>query len=127
MNNYLVDTDVWIDFLNKQPYTLDVIPEISEDGRVFSSVLTVAELRAGMTSQKAKEFMPIFYAFTKVINVSKAVAEAAGSFLFEYKRKGISLGTVDSIIAATAIQNSCLLLTNNKKHYPMPEIKFYKI
>ncbi len=126
MNKFLVDTDIWIDFLNKQEYALDLIPRLSEEGYVFSSVLTIAELRAGFTRERAKRFMPIFYAFTNMaVGVSENIAEIAGTFLFEYKKKGINLGTVDAIIAATAIQNSYILLTNNKKHYPMPEITFY--
>lgn len=126
MNKFLIDTDIWIDFLNKQEYALDLIPKLSEEGYVFSSVLTIAELRAGFTRERARRFMPIFYAFSNmVVGVSENIAEMAGTFLFEYKKKGISLGIVDTIIATTAIQNSYILLTNNKKHYPMPEITFY--
>ena len=127
MRKFLLDTNIWIDFLNKQDYAINLINKLTNRDKIFSSVLTVTELRAGWTDEKAKHFLSIFNAYTKIVTISTEIAEMAGKFLYNYKRKGISLSTVDALIAATAILEKCQLVTRNKKDFPMPEIKFYPI
>lgn len=53
------------------------------------------------------------------------VAELAGELRYAYKIKGVSLPTVDTLIAATAITNGHTLVTRNIKDYPMPELHLY--
>lgn len=125
MQNFLVDTNVWIDFLNKRENAIDLINKLTRTGEIFSSILTITELRAGWTDEKSRHYLPIFYAQTKIIDISVEIAELAGKFLQVYKTKGISLPTIDTIIGSTAILENCQLVTGNKKDFPMPEIKFY--
>ena len=100
---------------------------LREKGKVYSSILTVTELRAGWITEAATRFMPIFYAQTKIVNISLEVAELAGKFLKDYKAKGISLPTVDTMIAATAILGNFQLVTRNKKDFPMKQLKLYPL
>ena len=44
-----------------------------------------------------------------------------------YKSRGISLPTVDALIASTAIIEDCQMVTANKKDFPMPQLKFYPL
>lgn len=127
MQKFLVDTNVWIDFLNKRENAIDLINKLAQTGEVFSSILTITELRAGWTDEKSQHYLPIFYAQTKIIDISIEIAELAGRFLQVYKTKGISLPTIDTIIGSTAILENCQLVTGNKKDFPMPEIKIYPI
>jgi predicted nucleic acid-binding protein len=60
------------------------------------------------------------------VPVSKEIAEQAGKWRQEYKGRGQSLGTPDTVIAATAYLADSPLVTNNAKDYPMPELKLYK-
>ena len=125
MAKVLIDTDIWIDFLNKQDYALNFIQNLSQEHQIYASVLTVTELRAGLSNERAEKYMSIFYAYATIVGVSPRIAESAGSFLKEYKTKGISLGTVDTIIASTAITEKCQLATRNKKDFPQREIRLY--
>lgn len=122
---FLVDTDNWISFLNKRESAIDLILKLKKQGEIFSSILTITELRAGWTDKMADHFLPIFYAHTEIMDVSQKIAELAGKFLKDYKAKGISLPTVDTLIAATAVINGYQLATRNKKDYPMRELKLY--
>ena len=47
--------------------------------------------------------------------MTKEIAEQAGKWRWEYKSKGLSLGTPDTVIAATAYLHAYPLLTNNAK------------
>ena len=61
-----------------------------------------------------------------MVPVTKEIAEQAGIWRQEYKSRGQSIGTPDTVIAATAYLSDFPLVTNNAKDYPMPELKLYK-
>ena len=126
-DKFLIDTDEWINLFNKREFALQLMSSLRKKGKVFSSILTVTELRAGWTTKAARSFMPIFYASTKIVNISVEAAELAGRFIKDYRIKGISLPTVDTIIAATAIVGDFQLVTRNKKDFPMPQLKLYPL
>jgi hypothetical protein len=42
-----------------------------------------------------------------------------------WARKGKILGVVDAIVAATALEHGLMLVTDNRKDFPMPEIAFF--
>ncbi len=123
---YLIDTDVMIDFFkHKDPAKPDIV-NLSKQSTLALCALTITELRSGWTGKEADFFMPRLYALCAVVPVSREIAEQAGVWRQEYKSKGLSLGTVDTVIAATAYLNDYPLWTNNVKDYPMPELTLYK-
>jgi len=124
---FLVDTDEWISFLNKRENAINLILKLKKQGEIFSSILTIAELRAGWSDKMADHFLPIYYAHTKIMSISQKIAELAGKFLKDYKSRGISLPTVDTLIASTAIIEDCQMVTGNKKDFPMPQLKLYPL
>ena len=126
-DKFLIDTDEWINFFNKKEFALELMSSLRRQGKVLSSILTITELRAGWTTEAAVKFMPIFYASTKILDVSLEAAELAGKFLKDYKTKGVSLPTVDTLIGSTAIIEDCQLVTRNKKDFPMPQLKLYPL
>ena len=123
---YLIDTDVMVDFFKHKDPAKGVIEKLSQDATLALSTLTITELRSGWTRKEADFLLPHLYALCAVVPVSKEIAEQAGKWRQEYKSKGVSLGTPDTVIAATAYLNNYPLLTNNTKHYPMPELALYK-
>ena len=79
-----------------------------------------------MDERKANWLLPRLYALCSVEPVTKEIAEQAGVWRQEYKSRGRSIGTPDTVIAATAYLSDSPLVTNNAKDYPMPELKLYK-
>jgi predicted nucleic acid-binding protein len=53
----------------------------------------------------------------------RKAAERAGRLKAVWARKGHTLGLPDALIAAVALENSLALATDNRKHFPMPELK----
>jgi len=123
---YLIDTDVMIDFFKHKDPAESPIVSLSQQSTLTLSTLTITELRSGWTSKQADFLLPRLYALCTVVPVSREIAQQAGVWRQEYKTKGVSLGTVDTVIAATAYLNDYPLLTNNVKDYPMPELTLYK-
>jgi len=119
--NYLLDTDILISYLRGYPDTIDLLKSLARNGANFSvSVITIVEIEAGIRAGEKAKTKELLDSMENII-LDAPMAHVAGSFLREYRRKGISL----SLIAATAIIENLILLTYNQRHYPMPEIKLH--
>jgi len=123
---FLLDTDVLIDFFKKLPAAIKLITSLAQGHRLVISILSISELRTGWTEKEAKSLLPHLYKAFVILPISLEAAETAGSIRRLYLSKGLSLPTIDTIIAAQAITLKATLITRNKKHYPMNELKIYK-
>ena len=119
MDKYLVDSDVIIWFLKSREKEVRLVENLSKIGNLYCSVITIAEVRAGLTKQPEKVvkqlkniFFPLYATFE--------IAEKAGAFKQKYR-----LDIADMLIAATAANLRLTLVTYNKKHFPMQEVKLY--
>src|SRR6266545_5221607 len=103
---YLIDTDVLVDFFKHKEPAKGLIEKLSSNSTLALSPLTITELRSGWTSEQSDFLLPRLYALCAVVPVTKEIAEQAGKWRQEYKSKGLSLGTPDTVIAATAYLNT---------------------
>lgn len=126
MKQYLIDSDILMDFFKKKDYAIVLLEKLIKEGSLYASILSITEIRAGWNEDQAKFFLPRLYEIVVIKNLNQKIAELSGQLRWEYKTKGISLPTVDILIAATAILDKCQLITRNKKDFPMKEIKFYE-
>lgn len=117
MTSFIVDTDVLIDFLRGYAPAVDWMRECRN--RPMVSVISVAELRAGMRAGEKSALETLVGALV-VIHVDEQIAARAGDLRREF---GPSHGTglADALIAASAIMNEARLVTLNVRHYPMIE------
>jgi len=113
----LIDTDVAIDFLRGESYAQPLLASLWQEGSAVVSVLTVFELMAGMR-EKEEIATRNFIAACLVEDVSPDVAMRGGELYRKYRAKGITLNSLDCLIAATALVKGCKLATRNVKHYP---------
>lgn len=120
MKNVLVDTDILIDFLRGTAEAQELLLSLAEASTLCCSVTTVAELYAGMKPQERQKTTELIDSLT-ILDVTLPIAEKAG----KYKReeKGHALELDDFLIAATAFVHGAVLVTGNRKHYPMRDIK----
>lgn len=123
--NYLLDTDVAIDYFNLKGEYLEFIEELPRNIHLRISAVTLTELRTGWTQENARKYLPKVYDTFRIEDVTAEIAEQAGVWRQKYKIKGIQISTQDAIIAATAYIHNYYLLTRNKKDYPMKEVKLY--
>ena len=127
MKQYLVDSDVLMDFFKKKDYAVSLLDKLLKQGTLAASILSITEIRAGWNKEQAEYLLPRLYKILMIKNLNQKIAEMAGEFRWVYKLKGRSLPTVDSLIAATAILDKYQLVTRNKKDFPMSQIKLYPI
>lgn len=118
----LVDTDILIDHLRGRREALDFLTRAMADGdRLLCSVVTRAELLAGMRPQEESAVRALLGLFDGV-PVDDEIAEAAGEYRRRYGRShGVLLP--DALIAGSARMRDAVLCTTNLKHYPMDDIR----
>lgn len=125
MRIYLFDTDVLVFFFKKKPEAVELVTKLAKEGDIATSVLTIAELRAGWSDQETATYLPDLKLAFHIESISTKIAELSGKLRREFRLKGITLHTVDTVIAATALTKDAVLVTHNTKDYPMPHLKLY--
>lgn len=126
MKNYLIDSDILIDFFKKKLEAINLIGTLCELGNCAISVIAVAELRSGWNKQEAALYLPRTYNIFKIIPLTSGMAELAGQYRQQYSKKGTTLPTIDALIAATAVSNNYCLVTRNIKHFPVSGLDLYQ-
>lgn len=117
MSGYrLLDTCILIDFLRGKAQARTFLLGLNQIP--YLSALTVAELyggvREGEERTKLDRLLPLFH----VVPVSAEIATKGGLYRRQY-HKSHGVGLVDALIAATAEDIGAVVVTLNKKHFPM--------
>ena len=121
----LLDTDIVIDFLRRRDYARKLLENWAGEGLLAISTLTHLEIYQGMKGGEEKA-TNVFLDGMISVAVDVPIARRAGSILGELRSKGATIGIGDAIIAATALQVSAPLLTNNVEHYPFTDLKIVR-
>ncbi len=126
--SYLLDTNIVSETIRRNPNKtliswLDQIPNEA----LFVSVLTLGEIRKGvetLSDKKRREKLRLWLEHElptwfedRVLPVDLAVADRWGRLLAEV---GQPVPTIDSLLAATALQHELRLVTRNAKDFDYP-------
>lgn len=117
MSTVLIDTDIAIDYLRGHPYAQALLISLWERKEVFLSILSTYELFAGMHAKEAVATQN-FVEACRVEEISLAITQKAAEHYQFYRKKGITLTTVDCLIFATAKVKQHKVATRNLRHYP---------
>ena len=122
MKRFLIDTDVIIDHLRGEKEARDFLKQIkSIEADILYSVITKAELYSGVRS-KEEEKVALLLSSMGEVGIDGEIAVDAGRYRNKfYASHGLLLP--DALIAASAKKIDAVLITLNKKHYPMKDIK----
>ena len=122
----LVDSDILIEVSRGRDNTVvSRWVELSQsDAQILFSPITAAELWAGARPAEHAALEALFEALA-CVNADAAIGRRAGEYLRRY-RKSHTVELGDALIAASAVEIGAQLWTRNQKHYPMPELTFYR-
>jgi predicted nucleic acid-binding protein len=125
MTTYLVDTSILIDVLNGKRGRDAMLLRLLSEGHLLGCCGTiVTEVYAGMRPHERAKTDGLVDSL-QYFPVTPAIAKHAGRLKYEWARKGVTLSTPDTTIAAVALNHTLVLLTDNRKHYPMPELRLF--
>ncbi len=112
----LMDTDVLIDYLRAVPQAVSYLEDCEEPLSI--SPVTIAELYAGVRDGPERKALAAFIGAFEVVPLDQAIAERVGLLRRKYG-KSHGTGLADALIAATAELQRAILITLNRKHFPM--------
>jgi len=124
MNNYLLDSNIIIDFLLKRPKSIKILEHLSINSVPSTSPVCIAEVQLGVKKgeiNKTNQFLDSLI----IYDLTKEIANLSGKLIREYKEKGKTLNLVDTLIASTCIINGLTLVTYNIKHYFIEDLKLF--
>src|SRR5208337_1994649 len=105
MATYLLDTSVIIDALNGKQNRDQILKDLLQQGHLLACCpINVTEVYAGLRSQEETRTRELLESF-EYFPIAWPVARMAGLLKRDYARKGITLATTDTTIAAIAIHH----------------------
>ena len=116
-NIYLLDTCICIALLRKNPSVIQRLREVGTHNCKISDI-TLAELYFGaFKSGKEKHFNDVSEISKLFKNFPIQYMRKYGEIRWELERQGLHIGDMDMFIAATAIEEDLILVTDNVKHF----------
>jgi predicted nucleic acid-binding protein len=123
----LLDTSVLIDTLRLQHGRKELLAELVEDGnRLATTAINIAEIYSGARAGEEDRTVQLLESL-ECYAIDAAVGEHAGRLRNFWARRGHVIALPDMFVAAVAIEQGCALLTDNRKHFPMPKLKLFPL
>lgn len=124
---FLLDTNVIIDALNGKRGRGELLAELLAQGNLLACCpITVTETFAGLRPLEAK-LTETFLRSLKFYEVTWEIARRAGELKNEWAKKGKTIPLPDVTIASVALANNLILLTENRKDFPMADLQIHSL
>ena len=118
---YLIDTNICIYIMNKRPVAVIKKFKQFELGEIGISTITVSDLQYGIVKSKYRkknEFrLEEFLTPLEILTYDQTAARVYGDIRFQLEKLGKPIGPLDLLIAAQAISQDLVLITNNDKEF----------
>ena len=125
MSKYLLDSDIIIWHLRGRREITEMLKDLQRSGVPACSATSALEVQLGVKTKDEEGKTNRFLESLKVFDVNMDISKMAAQLIREYKAKGVTMDIPDSIIASTCILHDLILVTYNRKHYPISELKFH--
>ncbi|MBI2171342.1 MAG: PIN domain-containing protein [Chloroflexi bacterium] len=123
MAKYLLDTTVLIDYFYGSTAVIALVTSLTQDDhRLGVCGINVAEFYAGLTLPQRRE-ADEFVDTLEFYPITAQEAKLAGQFRHDFARRGTAINLADAVIAAVAVEEKATLITDNLRHFPMPELQ----
>jgi predicted nucleic acid-binding protein len=127
MPRLLLDTSFLIDVLNDRRGRADLMERlILEQHTLACCPINVAEVYAGLRAPEAHK-TEILLRQLAYVPICWEAAKLAGDLKRAWARQGKTLTLTDTTIAAVCLTENLTLVTDNHKHFPMPELSLYPL
>lgn len=123
----LLDTSVLIDVLRGRNRRREFLADLVRSGHNLSTTtVNIAEIYGGMRPTEESSTEALLREL-KSLELNGSAAKLAGKLKALWQRKGHTLGLVDAIVAAIAIESGSILVTDNRRDFPMSEVQLYPL
>jgi predicted nucleic acid-binding protein len=109
----LVDTSAWVEFFRGRAPFADAVDDLLATNDVVLCGPVVTELRRGLLPAERRRVLPLLAA-CRDLPQPEQLWEEAGDLGFWLARRGVSVKSMDLLIAAWALAHSASLLTRDR-------------
>lgn len=130
--SYLVDTNVFSELAKSKPDTQVVAWLRGHEPQLYVSTITIGELRRGierLPSGKKKTALQSWLAGLckrmdgRILSFNTSVAHVWGQLMAGWEKKGITVPSLDSQLAATAHRHGLTMVTRNVADFQNTGVK----
>ena len=127
MARLLLDTNFLVDVLNDRRGRAGLMENFILQGEALACCpINVSEIYAGMRTTEAAKTEALLRQLV-YLPVRWETARLAGQLKRDWARQGQMLTLSDTTIAAVCLTEGFTLVTDNRKHFPMPELSLYPL
>ena len=124
---YLLDSSVIIDALNDRKERPRILAELSQQDVLLACCpINVIEIYMGMRPGEERKTEKLLRSL-EFYPVTWEIARLAGDLFRQWRQKGQTLSLADVTIAAVCLTHELVLVTANRKHFPMPELQLFQL
>lgn len=121
MKEVIIDTDILSYYLKGDVQVIKMFAQyLQKHPQLNISIITKFEILSGLEYKKASRQIEKFNEFSlncNVPSITETSIRLSAEIFGSLRRKGISIGTSDILIAGQALENGWVLVTNNEKHF----------
>lgn len=111
----LIDTSVWIDYLQKAtPSLSEMVDGILLQNKIYVPKIVIAELIQGSHSEREISLIKTFLDTFNIVGENDNTWVKAGELSYSLKKAGKALNLADCYIAVIAREHNCSILTLDK-------------
>lgn len=130
--SYLVDTNVFSELAKSKPNTQVVTWLRAHEQELYVSTITIGELRRGiegLSSGKRKTSLQSWLIGLckrmegRILSFNTSTAHVWGQLVATWEKKGVTVPSLDSQIAATAHRHSLTIVTRNTSDFKVTGVK----
>ncbi len=118
---YLPDTNIISAIIEDNEVVVKTLEFLHDDGHVFIiSAINYYEITRGLTLPKYQKKLSKFKAFlskAEIIMLNIEILDTASEIYQQLKPQGKLIEDADTLIAATALYEQAVLVTDNTKHF----------
>lgn len=118
---YLLDTNICIYIIKQKPIEVFAKFQSLEIGSIGISSITLAELQYGVRKsakvEKNLEALEKFISPMEIFDFDQEATHTYGIIRADLESRGLSIGPLDTLIAAHALSRNLTLVTNNEREF----------
>jgi len=118
---YMLDTNICIYLIKKKPSSVVDRFMALEPGEICISSIVYSELVFGVEKSdyraRNRRALTMFLALIPIVDYGISAAECYGRIRADLENKGTPIGNMDTMIAAHAMAEGCVLVSNNLREF----------
>jgi len=122
----LIDTSAWIDFFRDRSPVADAVERLLAEGQALRCGPVDLELRRGLRAAEATRVIPVLWALEELPCEAIDFA-SAGDLLRSLRAGGVTLPSMDGLIAALALRHDVPVLTVDRDFEAVPDLRSWPL